>query len=215
MRSLLSLVALAALVVSASGCDSTEDTALNVFVVDFNFDNQDYRVSQDGRIASFDAQDAQVTRGDLDRALRTAGDGALVMLYINVEQVQDVDGADGNVTWSALPLTRGYEELVLADENGSTIQVPVIAYTSSFEYSFDNGDLNFDVVSSAPASDFDADPTVLFDFLVPQREDGTSRTVDLRLVTIPNELFLTDSRAGARIDLTDYQAVKQAYNLPD
>ena len=214
MRSLLSALALAALVVSASGCDTTDDTALNVFVVDLGFDNQQYRVSNDTRVASFDARDARVSRGNLEAALRTVGDGALVMLYIDVEQVQNVDGAQGNTTWTALPLTRSFEELVLADDGaGNTIEIPVVGYTASYEYSFDNGDLNFDVVSSAPASDFSDDPTLLFDAIVPQRADGTSRDVNLRLVTIPDELFLTG--AGARIDLRDYQAVQAAYGLPD
>ena len=214
MRSLLSALAFAALAFSASGCDTTDDTALNVFVVDLDFDNQRYDVSNDTRVASFDARDARVTRGDLGSALRTVGDGALVMLYIDVEQVQDVDGAQDGTTWSALPLTRSFEELVLADDgDGNTIEIPVVGYTASYEYSFDNGDLYFDVVSSAPASDFSDDSTELFDFIVPQRADGTSRDVRLRLVTIPDELFFTG--AGARIDLRDYEAVKAAYGLPD
>lgn len=215
LRSPLAALAAAVLLVAASGCDTTDDTSLNVFVVDLNFDNRDYAVSNDTRVATFDARDARVTRGSLDDALRTAGDGALVMLYIDVEQVQDVDGAEGNVTWTALPITRAYEELVLAaDDTGATIEIPVVGYTSSYEYSFDNGDLYFDVVSSARADEF-GDPRALFDFLVPQRADGTSSTVDLRLVTIPNELYFVDGRAGARVDLRDYQAVKAAYGLPD
>ena len=216
LRSTLAALAAASVLLAASGCDTTDDTALSVFVADFNFDNRDYAVSADSRVATFDARDARVTRGSLTDALRTAGDGALVMLYINVEQVQDVDGAEGNVTWSALPLTRAYEELVLAsDAEGGTVEIPVVGYTSSYEYSFDNGDLYFDVVSSAPATDFDSDPRALFDFLVPQRADGASSTVDLRLVTIPDELFFVDGRAGARVDLRDYDAVKAAYGLPD
>ena len=216
LRSTLAALAAASVLLAASGCDTTDDTALSVFVADFNFDNRDYAVSADSRVATFDARDARVTRGSLTDALRTAGDGALVMLYINVEQVQDVDGAEGNVTWSALPLTRAYEELVLAsDAEGGTVEVPVVGYTSSYEYSFDNGDLYFDVVSSAPATDFDSDPRALFDFLVPQRADGASSTVDLRLVTIPDELFFVDGRASARVDLRDYDAVKAAYGLPD
>ena len=216
LRSPLAALAAAVLLVAASGCDTTDDTSLNVFVVDLNFDNRDYAVSNDTRVATFDARDARVTRGSLDDALRTAGDGALVMLYIDVEQVQDVDGAEGNVTWTALPITRAYEELVLAaDDTGATIEIPVVGYTSSYEYSFDNGDLYFDVVSSARADEFGDDPRALFDFLVPQRADGTSSTVDLRLVTIPNELYFVDGRAGARVDLRDYQAVKAAYGLPD
>ena len=216
LRATLPAVAAAFLVVAASGCDTTEDTSLNVFVVDFDFDNRDYVISADSRVATFDARNARVRRGDLDDALRTAGDGALVVLYINVEQVQDVTGAPGNTTWAALPLTRAYEEFVLADDNGTTVEVPVVGYISSYEYSFDNGDLYFDVVSSAAADGFPGfEARDIFDFLIPQRADGTSSTVDLRLVTIPNELYFTDAQASARVDLRDYQAVKAAYGLPD
>ena len=125
-----------------------------------------------------------------------------------------MDGAPDNTTWAALPLTRSFDQNVVGvDDNGDTVEVPVVGYTASYEYSFDNGDLYFDVVSSAPASDFSDDPTFLFDAIVPQRADGTSRSIDLRLVTIPNELYLTG--AGARIDLRDYEAVKTAYGLAD
>ena len=216
LRTLVSALAAGLVLTAASGCDTTDDTSLNVFVADFDFDNRDYAVSADTRVATFDARDARVSRGSLDDALRTVGDGALVMLYIDVEQVQDVDGAEGNTTWAALPLSRSFEELVLAsDGGGGTTEVPVVGYTVSYEYSFDNEDLYFDVVSSAPASDFDADSRVLFDFVVPQRADGTSSTVNLRLVTIPNELYFTNARAGAQVDLRDYAAVKAAYGLPD
>ena len=216
LRSSLSALAAALVLTAASGCDTAEDTSLNVFVADFDFDNRDYAVSADTRVATFDARDARVRRGSLADALRTVGDGALVMLYIDVEQVQDVDGAEGNTTWAALPLSRSFEELALAtDGAGGTTEVPVVGYTVSYEYSFDNEDLYFDVVSSAPASDFDADSRVLFDFVVPQRPDGASETVNLRLVTIPDELYFTDARAGARVDLRDYAAVQAAYGLPD
>ncbi|WP_412062207.1 hypothetical protein [Rubrivirga sp. IMCC45206] len=215
----LSLLALAA-VALLGACDVNEpyyeDTSLRVFVADFSFDAQDYAVGGDLKTATFDARDASVSRGDLDDALATAGDGALVMLYIDVELVSPVEGASGNPTYAALPLSRSFEEIVLADDgNGGTTTVPVVGYTASYEYSFDNQDLYFDVVSSAPYTDFSADPADLFDFIVPQRVLGGSSDIDLRLVVIPQDLYFASGRAGARIDLRDYAAVKAAYNLPD
>lgn len=219
---LSALVAVLA-IVGLGACDTTDyygedDTSLQVFVVDFSFDPFGYdspRADEDLVTASFDARDAAVSRGDLDDALETVGDGALVMLYIDLELVSAFDGAEGNTTWSALPLSRSFEELVLAaDGEGGTIEIPVVGYTASYEYSFDNQDLYFDVVSSAPYTDFSDDPRVLFDFIVPQRVDGTG-DIDLRLVVIPDELYYTNARAGARVDLRDYEAVKAAYDLPD
>jgi hypothetical protein len=223
LRAPLSALLAALVVLGLGACDTTdyygdEDTSLNVFVVDFSFDPFEYdspRPDEDLVTASFDARDATVSRGDLDAALETVGDGALVMLYIDLELVSAFDGAEGNTTWSALPLSRSFEELVLAaDGEGGTFEIPVVGYTASYEYSFDNDDLYFDVVSSAPYTDFSDDPRVLFDFIVPQRVDGTG-DLDLRLVVIPDELYYTNAGAGARVDLRDYEAVKAAYNLPD
>ena len=218
---LAALVAVSGLALGA--CDTNDyygddDTSLRVLVSDFSFAPNDYtapETNSDQRTAVFDARDATVRRGDLDDALRTVGDGALVMLYIDVELVSPVEGAEGNTTWAALPLSRSFEEIVLAgDGNGGTTTVPVVGYTVSYEYSFDNQDLYFDVVSSAPYTDFSDDPRDLFDFLVPQREVAAGDDIDLRLVVIPDELYYTNG-AAARVDLRDYEAVKRAYNLPD
>jgi len=138
------------------------------------------------------------------------------MLYIDVELVSPVEGASGNRTYAALPLSRSFEEIVLAgDGSGGTVEIPVVGYTASYEYSFDNQDLYFDVVSSAPYTDFSTDPADLFDFIVPQRALGGSSAIDLRLVVIPDELYLVNGQAAARVDLRDYAAVKAAYDLPD
>ena len=219
LRSSLTALVAAGAVLSLGACDfsdTNDDTALDVSVVDLSFDPDDYTAGGDLKTATFDAVDASVSRGDLDFALEQAGDGALVMLYIDVELVSPVEGAEGNTTWSALPLSRSFEEIVLAEgEDGSTVTLPVVGYTASYEYSFDNDDLYFDVVSSAPYTDFGDRPEPLFDFILPQRELGGPDDIDLRLVVIPDELFFVNGTAGARIDLRDYQAVKDAYNLPD
>ncbi|WP_420455025.1 hypothetical protein [Rubrivirga sp.] len=222
LRSLLSAALALGAVLTFGACDTTEyyeddDTSLRVFVADFSFDPDEYdppRADEDRVTASFDARDARVTRGNLDDALATAGDGALVMLYIDLELVSAFDGAEGNTTWSALPLSRSFQEIVLNDDDGVGETISVVGYTASYEYSFDNQDLYFDVVSSIPYTAFSDDPRVLFDFLVPQRADQTG-SIDLRLVVIPDELYFANAGAGARIDLRDYQAVKKAYNLPD
>lgn len=223
LRAPLSALLAALVVLGLGACDTTDyygddDTSLRVFVADFSFDPDEYdppRADEDRKTASFDSRDATVTRGNLDDALELAGDGALVMLYIDLELVSAFDGAEGSTTWSALPLSRSFEELVLAaDGEGGTLEIPVVGYTASYEYSFDNDDLYFDVVSSAPYTDFSDDPRVLFDFIIPQRVDG-SGDIDLRLVVIPDELYYTNARAGARVDLRDYAAVQAAYNLPE
>lgn len=211
-------------VLALGACDSYnddyygDDTSLRVYVADFSFDPRDYVAGGDLKTATFDAVDATEERGDLDEALATAGDGALVMLYIDVELVAAVEGAPDNTTWAALPLSRSFEEIVLTtdgDGDGQLDEIPVVGYTASYEYSFDNQDLYFDVVSSAPYTDFSADPGALFDFIVPQRALGGSDDIDLRLVVIPDELYYANARAGARIDLRDYEAVKAAFDLPD
>ncbi|MGB3543940.1 hypothetical protein [Rubrivirga sp.] len=215
VRSSFTTLLVTVAVLSLSACDTTEDTALDVSVVDLSFDIDDYEDGDDLRTATFDAVDARVNRGNLDFALEQAGDGALVMLYIDVELVSPVLGAEGNTTWSALPLTRAFEEIV-PDDQGEDSTVPVVGYTVSYEYSFDNQDLYFDVVSSAPYTDFGDRPEPLFDFILPQRVlDPGNTDIDLRLVVIPDELFFVDGQAGARIDMRDYAAVKAAYNLPD
>ncbi len=215
LRSTLAAVAVASFMVAASGCDTTDDTALNVFVADFSFAPGDFDPREsDLNTQSYDARDARVVRGNLADALRTAGDGAMVMAYIDAELVSNIVGADGNRTWTPLPVTRSFEESVLArDENGDFVQ-KVVGFTASYEYSFDNQDFYFDVVSSAEYTDFGDDRSVLFDFIVPQRVAGGPDDIDLRLVVIPNELYYT-AQAGARIDLRDYEAVKAAYGLPD
>ncbi len=199
--------------------DGQDDAPTNgATFVDFELDATDYAVSGDQRTASYqtDDIDSGTVRATVERALATAGDGALVALYIDSRLVTNIDGT--SVPYAALPLSRGFEQLVVIDSYGDGSpdgSVNVVGYTASYEYSFDNQDLYFDVVSSAPASDFSADPTVLFDFVTPQRSavngdrQGPTR-LSFRLVTVP-------ATRGSRpaVDMTDYAAVRAAYNLPD
>lgn len=188
-----------------------------VRVVDFSLDALNYTVSGDTRSASYESDniDSGTTRAAVERALATAGDGALVALYIKSYLVNNLSGPS-DPTYAALPLSRSFEELVLRPGPGVTPDtVNVVGYTASYEYSFDNQDLYFDVVSSAPASDFSSDPAFLFDFIVPQRSDaagvrqGADR-LEFRVVTVPADIANKTS-----VDFGDYAAVKAAFNLPD
>lgn len=216
LRSSLTALVAAFAIFSLGACDTTDDTALDVSVVDLSFDVDDYTAGGDLRTATFDAINASVSRGNLDFALEQAGDGALVMLYIDVELVTPVNGAEDGTTWSALPITRGFNEALFGNPDNPSDEDLITTLLVSYEYSFDNQDLYFDVVSSLPASSFPGITTrEYFDGILPFRELGGSDRIDLRLVVIPDELFFVDGRAGARIDMRDYAAVKAAFNLPD
>ncbi len=209
----LRLLLLLALVLSLGACDSyddEDDTSLQVFVADFQFDADDYEVTG-FNTASFSAEDAQVTRGDLADALQTAGSGDMVMLYIASELVNEFETNDDELLWSALPITRAVNVTVPAEGGG---EIDVIDYIVSYEYSFTDQALFFDVVSSLPYDAFSDDPDVLFDTILPARFNEAPSDLFFRLVVIPEELFLTNG-AAARIDMRDYEAVKRAYNLPD
>ena len=228
----LPLLALALLALPA--CDSQYDngyddgfydgqgtgtTAAGARFVDFSLDATRYQVSGDARTASYQSDDIDsgTTRGAVERALATAGDGALVMLYIKSYLVTNQSG-QGDPTYSALPISRSFNQLSLGDTDGDgqiDDPVDVVGYTASYEFSFDNADLYFDVVSSAPATDFGTDPRSLFDAIAPQRSNaagdpqGADR-LELRVVTVP-------ASAGQRpaVDLADYAAVTAYYGLPD
>ena len=151
----LTLLASLVLVVTTGACDSNDDYDYyrgDVVVVDFTIDGDGYEVSDDGFVASYDTDDVELAsdRDGLRDALREAGDGALVVAYIDSEVVLDVNGT--GQTYSALPLTRGYEgQPILVDEDGDGVQeeIPYVDYTVTYEYSFDNQDFYFDVTSSA------------------------------------------------------------------
>lgn len=203
LHSLLALALVAALAVGASACDSYDDDddggPYGVTVVDFSLDGDDFDLSADGQAASFVSDDiaSDRSRDDVRRALQTAGQGALVVLYADNSLI--LAGTEGSYT--ALPVTVGQEILVVGEEGQDDVTTLAITYT----YSFDDSDLYFDVLSTTPLA-ASGDDVISFDDFLPNR-------IDLRLVTLPADLYY--GKAGARIDLRDYQAVKQAFNLPD
>lgn len=187
--------------------------------VDFGLDGTRYNVSTDNLTATFRSRNISTleTRNAVERALATAGDGALVMLYIKSYLVSTQSASD-DPTFSALPVSRGFDERLVATLNPDGTPGPlayVVGLTASYEFSFDNNDLYFDVVSSKPSTDFGTSPQSLFNTLVPQatKTDGSGAGPDrleFRLVTVP-------ARAGKRpdVDMTDYAAVARAYTLPN
>lgn len=216
----LRLFPLAAVLLAASltACDTgdVDDTALDVLVVDLLFDADDY-VLEGVNTASFSAADAAVLEGDLSAALQTAGQGDLVMAYISSDLVSEFETNPDAQFWTPLPLTRGFDELVLADRGGETVEVPVTGYVASYEYSFADDAFFFEAVSSAPYTDFttetEDDPRVLFDAILPRRFGSTlPDDIEVRLVVIPDELFFT---TAADVDFRSYESVQKAYGLPD
>ncbi len=195
----------------------TGTTTAGARFVDFSLDATRYSVSSDTRTASYQSDDIDsgTTRAAVERALATAGDGALVALYIKSYLVTN-QSSQTDPTYSALPISRAFDEIVLAQgpTPGTTTTVPVVGYTASYEYSFDNQDLYVDVVSSAAASDFGTNPATLFDAIVPQRTDAAgirqgANRLELRVVAVPA------TAAKQSVDMTDYAAVVRAYGLPD
>ena len=196
----LTLLAALGLAVSLGACDTYyEDERGDVVVVDFTIDGDRYTASDDGLVASFNTDDVESAedRDGLRIALREAGDGALVAAYVDTELVLAVEGT--GQTFSALPLTRGYEGNVLVDldDDGTLDDLFYTDFTVTWEYSFDNEDFYFDVSSSAPL----------------EWGEFLPREIDLRVVSVPADVYY--ARAGARIDLRDYEAVKSAFTLPD
>ena len=215
----LSPLAALLLAVAFGGCDTNEidryepDTSLEVFVVDLEWDPDDYR-PVGLSTASFFPDDVTVLSGDFDAALQTAGQGDLVMLYIDSRLVAQYE--TDQRTWTALPLTRGFNDVVFGDTDGddeSDGDLLVTSLNVSYEYSFEDGNVYFDVVSSLPYTEFSNDPDVLFRRVLPARFESTAPDdIRLRLVVIPDELFFTNE--AARVNLRDYEAVQRAYGAP-
>ena len=198
MTRLATLLALA-FSFSLAACDVTEVYEVyedddEVRVVDFSFDRDDYDLSDDGRVASFESDDVRSSdREAIEAALATAGDGALVMLYADNALILDVETT--GQTYTALPVTKGFE-IELGDGT------PVVDIVVTYTYAFDNEDLYFDVLSSA-ALDFDG-------FLPGE--------IDLRLVTVQADVFNAKkaelTAAGKRpLDVRDYAQVAAAFGL--
>ncbi|HEX8386128.1 MAG TPA: hypothetical protein VF576_08090 [Rubricoccaceae bacterium] len=210
---------LAALAVSFSACDSYNNGYDDGYydgiddaptggatVVDFTLDRDDYEISDDTQVASFESDRIGEASdlADLRSALASAGEngGALVAAYV-VTDVRD----DGR-TYSALPLTRAEDAFVAFDvDNDGTVEagegVAYVDYTLAYEYSFDDQDFYFDVVSSARGDTFPGGEEAFFDAVI-------SDDIEVRVVTVPADEF---NRSA--VDMTDYAAVAAAYNLPD
>jgi hypothetical protein len=192
-RPRLAALALAALLPLAA-CDFSDDDDgpivgdSDIVYVDFSFDGDEYRVSEDGLIASFESDeiDDADEREAVQDALAGANDGALVLLYVDGELVF---GAGGAGTWTALPITQAFEN---PDE-------PFVDYTVTYSYSYDDADLYFDAFTSAE------DPPLDWSTAFPSR-------IFFRLVTAPAYAF---ARAGAHVDTRDYEAVRRALALPE
>ena len=205
---LLAAALVAALGLTLTACDTYDyddddgGRAYGVTVVDFDIDGDDFSLSDDGQVASFETGDisSAEARDDVRRALTDAGaggGGALVMLYADNSLI--LEGTDGSYT--ALPVTVGQEIVVVGEEGQDDVATLAITYT----YAFDDRDLYLDVLSTTPL-EASGDDVVSFDDFIPN-------VIDLRLVTVPADLYY--GKAGARIDLRDYEAVKRAFNLPD
>src|SRR5690606_36772564 len=191
-RPLRPLLAALGLAVVLGGCDFSDDdddviVGPDVVLVRFSFDGDQYQLSADGLIASFesDAIEDASERRDVQDAVAGAADGALVLLYVDGGLV--FDGGEG--TWAALPVTSAYEAV---SDDGT----PYVDYTIMYACSCDDADLYYDAFSSAQL-DFDTVfPCVL----------------DFRLVVAPASAFAV---AGAEVDLRDYEAVRRALDLPE
>jgi hypothetical protein len=187
------LLALGLGALALGGCDlyddddgGFDDPGLEAVYVDFALDRDDYFLSEDGLVASFESSDINDSdeREAVEDALLGADEGAIVLLYVDGSLLFE----NGGGTWTALPVTRAYE--AVGDDG-----VPYVDYTVTYSYSYDDGDLYFDVFSSAELD---------FDTVLPGE-------IFCRLVTLP----AFGLRANAGLDLTDYEAVRQAFALPE
>lgn len=206
------LLLLAALLPLASACDTyvdRDDDAPYLRVIDFELDTDGYALSADTRTASFDTDDIQQNddRDNVEDALRLAGDGALVLLYADNELILDVQTT--GQTYAPLPVTVGYE--VELDSG-----LPVVEYTVTYTYAFDNQDLYVDVISSARSDSFpggDRNPGALFDGLLPNE-------IEMRLVTLEADVVYSkqaqlNAQGKTGIDFRNYEQVKAVFGLPD
>ena len=126
---------------------------------------------------------------------RTVNEG-LVMLYVS--DVIDEDGLRRS-GWTALPLALGFDIEDVRDPEGGPDGF--VDYVLTTTYTFDVSELYVNLVAS---DDFTIDFLQENQGLLDNLED-----IRFRLVAIPGGGF------ARGIDYSDYEAVKQAYNLPD
>jgi hypothetical protein len=200
---------LPAIALFAGGCDSVyNDTYGNVIdVVTFNLDVDDAIISADGHTATYASDDVRdnTARNLIEEILDEANvttDG-LVMLYAEDDLFIGPDGS-GITRWAALPYTEGFEAI---DISGQPYVDLTLTYTFSYDAgnasTSDDGNLYFDVVSSAANIDY---VTFLRD-----RLDGD--TIRLKLVAIPRELF--EGSGLTTTDLNDFETVRRTFELAD
>lgn len=183
---LLALFSAAVLV----GCDNDDldDRDFNdngVRVVNFTLLDSAFDFDFD---LSTDGLEAQYESRDFPELSSAAVEEGVVLLYAS--DVVDANGLRRS-GWTALPLTLGYD-----DDNDFFVD-----YTLTTTYTYDVGELYVNIVAS---NDFDQDQFAITDGVL----DNIER-IAFKLVTIPGGGF------ARGIDYSDYEAVKQAYNLAD
>lgn len=206
----LTALAIPALALIATGCDSVNgnDTYGNVIdVVTFSMDADDAIISADGFTATYASDDVQdnTARNLIAEILdesNVTNDG-LVMLYAEDDLM--IGPSSGSVTrWAALPYTEGFENVLI---DGTPYVDLMLTYTYSYDAgdpgTADDGNLYFDVVSSAANVDFVA-------FL---RDRLQGDRIRLKLVAIPRQLF---EGSGLRTtDLNDFEMVRRTFGIAD
>jgi hypothetical protein len=176
-RPLLAVLGLVA-VLTAGGCDYNNDIVVignDIIVRTFTVDGEDFVVSEDGRVGSY--------QRDVPELTSDVTDSGAVLLYAGDEIL--FGGPNQNI-WTALPTTIGYDE----DDDG----LVDITLAFTFSYAPEFRDLYIDVVASSPID---------FDLTLPE--------TDFRLVLIPGELYV----GNAQVDFSSYEAVRQAFALPE
>ena len=130
-----------------------------------------------------------------------------MLLYADNELILDVQTT--GQTYAPLPVTVGYE--VELDSG-----LPVVEYTVTYTYAFDNQDLYVDVISSARSDSFPGggqNAGVLFDDLLPNE-------IEMRLVTLEADVVYSkqaelNAQGKTSLDFRNYDQVKAVFGLPD
>jgi hypothetical protein len=188
---------LLALVFIFAGCDSDglddryhddPDVINDVRVINFSLNDRDNR---DDFIFDRQFSDSGLEvqyEGAFSALTERAVDDGIVLLYAS--DVVDADGLERQ-GWTALPLTQG------VDLDGDFF----VDFTLATTYTYDIGRLYVNLVAS---NDFSEE-----DFAITDVELQNIEGVLFKLVVLPG------GGLARGIDYSDYEAVKQAYNLPD